>query len=185
MSRDHAGLQAILREITRNPERSDLFRWMVEHHTELIDAAKGRRLRWRSLCERFAQLGLSDMNGKPPTPATARKTWQRARAAVVVAQCQAAQSPHRQVSSNSPSRVRKEWQPEEVTPPTRTQTAGTPAAVIASVPRPTSVEPIGASVASGSTRTPEEVQAMIERALDDCHNMDWYLTLGAPRRKAK
>ena len=86
MSRDHTGLQAVLREITQSVERSSLFWWMVGHHQELTEASKDRRLPWRSLCAKFAELGLTDVAGKPATPVTARKTWQRARKAVAQAQ---------------------------------------------------------------------------------------------------
>src|SRR6516162_9519210 len=63
---------------------------MVEHHDELAQAAEGRRLRWKQLCERFAGLGLTDVNGKVASERTARATWSRARRAVAEARERAA-----------------------------------------------------------------------------------------------
>ena len=72
MSNDRKGLRAVLREIAHSAERSPLFWWMVEHHDELAQAAEGRRLRWKQLCERFAGLGLTDVNERVASERTAR-----------------------------------------------------------------------------------------------------------------
>ena len=72
MSRNRKGLRAVLREIAHSADRSALFCWMVEHHDELALAAQGRRLHWRRLCERFAALGLTDINGNAASERTAR-----------------------------------------------------------------------------------------------------------------
>lgn len=79
MTNDPKPLQAVLRKISQNSERSSLFWWMVENHRRLKAEAQGRRLRWEPLCIVFAEHGLTDVNGQPPKPNTARQTWLRAR----------------------------------------------------------------------------------------------------------
>jgi hypothetical protein len=63
-------------------EHSPLFLWMRRHHDRLLAVAAGSRLRWQALVREFAVEGLTDANGNPPSPETARKTWQRVRIAV-------------------------------------------------------------------------------------------------------
>ena len=79
MTNDPKALQAVLRRISQNSERSSLFWWMVENHRRLKAEATGRRLQWEPLCIVFAEYGLTDINGQPPKPNTARQTWLRAR----------------------------------------------------------------------------------------------------------
>lgn len=79
MTNDPKALQAVLRKISQNSERSTLFWWMVENHRRLKAEATGRRLQWEPLCIVFAEYGLTDINGQPPKPNTARQTWLRAR----------------------------------------------------------------------------------------------------------
>jgi hypothetical protein len=82
MKKGHGALKAIVGELARSSERSPLFWWMVEHHDTLVDAAAGRRIRWKPLCVKFATLGLTDGTGKPATEKTAGETWLRARTEV-------------------------------------------------------------------------------------------------------
>jgi hypothetical protein len=114
MSNDRKGLRAVLREIAHSAERSPLFWWMVEHHDELAQAAEGRRLRWKQLCERFAGLGLTDVNERVASERTARATWSRARRAVAEARERAAakRPPHR--PGRYPSRFPADWRPQVV-----------------------------------------------------------------------
>lgn len=73
------GLGVVCAKVGKPGGRSSLFWWMLEHHDRLLEAAAGRRFRWRDLCGEFAALGLSDVEGKPVSAETARKTWARAR----------------------------------------------------------------------------------------------------------
>jgi hypothetical protein len=76
--------KAILSEVARG-DRSSLFCWLVEHHDEVIEQSAGKRMRWEPLCKRFAEHGLTDINGRPATPRTARQAWFQARRAVAEA----------------------------------------------------------------------------------------------------
>ena len=76
--------KAILSEVARG-NRSTLFRWLVNHHDDLIEQAAGKPMRWEPLSKRFAEHGLTDINGQPATPSTARATWFQARKAVAEA----------------------------------------------------------------------------------------------------
>ncbi len=79
MSKCRTGLDAVLKDIVEGPQRSSLFYWLVEHHDEIAQAAAGRCIRWEPLRIRFAELGLTDADGKPPTAETSRLTWFRVR----------------------------------------------------------------------------------------------------------
>lgn len=114
MSNDRKGLRAVLREIAHSAERSPLFWWMVEHHDELAQAAEGRRLRWKQLCERFAGLGLTDVNGRVASERTARATWSRARRAVAEARERAAAKRPAHRPGRYPSQIPADWRPQVV-----------------------------------------------------------------------
>lgn len=113
MGRYGKSLRSVVNEIARGGDRSSLFWWLVEHHDELMRAADGRRLQWASLCDRFAAIGLTDLNGKTPTAHTARITWQRARKMVAEARARqtAAAAQPKRVGATPPSRVSKDWRP--------------------------------------------------------------------------
>ena len=117
-------MRAVLRRSAQRTDRSSLFWWMVEHHDELKTTASGRRLQWAALCTRFAELSLTDINGKPASPRTARETWLRARRAVEEANRRLAAKPPARVGAVYPSRIPKEWRPTVVPPMRRRRPAG-------------------------------------------------------------
>jgi len=69
----------IFESIAQPSNRSSLFWWMVEHHDDMVSSRAGRRMNWKALCARFADLGLTDVTGKPANLRSARQTWERAR----------------------------------------------------------------------------------------------------------
>ena len=111
MTRQQPSLKTVLSEIAKPDDRSNLFWWLVEHHDEIVAAANGRRMRWRRLCVRFAELGLTDRTGKPATEKVARLTWFRARQEVARVRGLAVERPSRP-GSVFPSRMPKDWKPE-------------------------------------------------------------------------
>ena len=106
--------KAILKTIARGEDRSPLFWWMVENH-DRISAAAGRRIHWKGVCAEAAAHGLTDAEGKSPSEATARQTWRRARQAVAEGRQRESAAPSR-VGAKPPSRLSKEWRPQELTP---------------------------------------------------------------------
>ena len=71
--------QTILARVERPYERSPLFEWLMTHHDAMVASSGGRRIEWSRLCADFAKEGLTDADGKPVKPATARMTWWRVR----------------------------------------------------------------------------------------------------------
>jgi hypothetical protein len=65
--------------------RSKLGRWMRANHDALMERFAGQQMDWSALAKLFGEAGLTDRAGKPPSPDTARKAWQRARKAVEAA----------------------------------------------------------------------------------------------------
>jgi hypothetical protein len=112
MTKHTKGLRAVLREVTQSSERSTLFWWMVEHHRELKASSGGRRLRWEKLSAVFNELGLTDINGNPAKPNTARQTWLRARRFVAEEERRLAAT--RRPWATYPSRMPKDFRPAAI-----------------------------------------------------------------------
>jgi hypothetical protein len=72
-------LQRVLASLQRNEKRSPLFRWLAEHHDEILEAVSGERIDWATAAESFKQAGLTDATGKPATAKIARATWYKVR----------------------------------------------------------------------------------------------------------
>ncbi len=109
MKTKRRALQVMREAVRRGPDRSALFWWMVDHHSELVKDGATGRMPWQRLCKNFVAEGLTDGNGKPPTPARAGKTWREA--------CIAVEGIGRRASSTAqkplapPSRQHPDWQP--------------------------------------------------------------------------
>ena len=103
----------ILDRIARPKTRSVLFWWLFEHHDMVEEVAGGARMSWAELCASFAEQGMTDRNGNPPNPGTARQTWWRVRkekkrlderraAALAERAARAAANPRRNMPSRFP-----------------------------------------------------------------------------------
>ena len=57
--------------------KSRLAAWMRANHDALDARLRGHRTVWSKLAAVFAEQGLVDARGNPPTAEGARKTWQR------------------------------------------------------------------------------------------------------------
>jgi len=71
--------------------RSPLYTWMMANHDAfkaIVDEAV--RPNWGKLAEEFANNGLIDGEGKPPTDECTRQTWWRVRKAVAARRVAAA-----------------------------------------------------------------------------------------------
>jgi len=112
MTKDPKGLRAVLREVGQSSERSTLFWWLVEHHRELKAGSMGRRLKWEKLSALFNELGLTDINGNPAKPNTARQTWLRARRFVAEEEQRLAAA--RRPWATYPSRMPKDFRPAAI-----------------------------------------------------------------------
>jgi hypothetical protein len=71
-----------IRDAASSGRRSALFRWMTRNFdgfaAALQDAGKPN---WAALADKFSEMGLTDRQGKSPTPAGARLTWYKVRQA--------------------------------------------------------------------------------------------------------
>ncbi|MEO8713918.1 MAG: hypothetical protein ABI369_02790 [Acetobacteraceae bacterium] len=192
MGRLGKSLRAIVGGITRSGDRSTLFWWLVDHHDEIAHAADGRRLQWNALCAHFAAAGLTDLSGKPASPATARRTWFRVREMVAEArerQAAAAAQPHR-IGATPPSRVSKDWRPSGFRQPEQSVgdlTAQSSAAQARPAP-PFAAARLPASATTGAPATrsapsgtlispddPPEVQEQLSKLEARLQQADWFL----------
>ena len=97
-------LDAFRQAITRGPDRSPLFWWLVEQHDELTaDGAAGRQ-DWKRHCATMARDGVVDAKGKPPNIEAARKAWQIVRKEVATGRAK------RPATSESPPTARSRQQ---------------------------------------------------------------------------
>lgn len=64
--------------VSRGPDRSSLFWWMVDHHADLLAKGSRGRMPWKLLCQDFIAKGLFDGSGKSPTELRASRTWREA-----------------------------------------------------------------------------------------------------------
>jgi len=154
--------KAIFDEVACNRGRSRLFWWLVQNHDEIVKKAAGNRMRWQPLCVLFAEHGLTDINGRPPTPRTARETWFQARRLVAAAKARM----HKQEDVPGlpgqvlPSRISPDWRPVVVPPPP-----------VRPPPPPHSLVPVVASGADKSAANNDgivmspEAQAVLDEAL--------------------
>jgi hypothetical protein len=71
--------------------RSPLYTWMMVNHDAFNAIVKEAvRPNWAKLAEEFANNGLTDGEGKPPTDECTRQTWWRVRKAVAARRAAAA-----------------------------------------------------------------------------------------------
>jgi hypothetical protein len=116
MTKTPLDIDAVVKAVTRPNERSTLFRWLYEHHDELVEAVKGKRIIWRAFCALFADAGLVNGNGRTPTERTARETWYRVRREVArQAAIRDTVQTMRSIPA-MPSQTPASWQPPVVAP---------------------------------------------------------------------
>jgi hypothetical protein len=108
MARQNRDTKAIDNTVARNRLRSSLFHWMVKRHDELAERWGDGKVDWRTACEEFVELGLTDTRGRAATERNARETWLQARKHVAAKRAKAAAQAPRPVH---PSRIDKEWRP--------------------------------------------------------------------------
>jgi hypothetical protein len=140
-------LKAMQQDVRHGPDRSTLYRWMVDHHAELLAEGSGGRMPWQKLCARFIAKGLADGQGKPPTPLRASRTW---REASKEAQALAERAREAALRPSPPSRQRTDWQP----PSARAAQPSTPR-----TSPPPAVNPIPSR--EGDEHLPAEVRAKL------------------------
>lgn len=128
-----AGIRAILKQIAQRGDRSPLFHWMVQHHDEMLDRAKGGKIIWGELCVTFQEHGLTNQLGQPASKRTARETWYQARKAVAQQRTNAARlaltglAPRSLMPSASPrarTPIETARSPGSPAPTTNTQSPG-------------------------------------------------------------
>jgi hypothetical protein len=88
---------------------------MVDHHVDLAARNRSGRMPWMELCATFAEMGLKDGKGKPPTPKRAGETWRLA-CAEVKARADEAQAA-KQAAPRHRSRPQDSWRPSLTTAP--------------------------------------------------------------------
>jgi hypothetical protein len=179
MTKDPKGLRAVLHEVGQSSERSTLFWWLVEHHRELKAGSMGRRLKWEKLSALFNELGLTDINGNPAKPNTARQTWLRARRFVADEERRLAAA--RRPWATYPSRMPKDFRPAAIPngngPPEQSVPVRPPPAV---GPEPRPREPRGEMPPPQAG--PEPGAETVQKALSALDKTDGYLNLFQPKR---
>jgi len=116
MTTKREDLGDVLDEIACSEERSPLFWWLLKHHAEIAQIAKGRRMRWEPLLRRVLARGLTDGSAKSPTAETVRKTWWKVRREVARATELEIVKAQLAAAKVQPSRLPATWKPTPVEP---------------------------------------------------------------------
>ena len=171
MGKCRTDLDAILKDIVEGPQRSTLFYWLVEFHDEIAQAAAGRFIRWEPLRVRFAELGLTDGDGKPATAETARTTWFKVRKEVRKRRTLHATGMLSRPAAGPP-RPPANWMPpglaqqNAASPPGGAHQDGQPAALLALLPSQQQSAPPSSTEASqdSSRPAPGSIEAARQKA---------------------
>jgi len=108
MTTGRAKTKAILSAVARTRERSPLYWWLAEHHDEMIEAARGGRIKWRAILDTIAAAGITNAAGGPPTAEIASDTWSQVRRDVAAGRVRPGKRPRQ------PSRLPATWRPQPV-----------------------------------------------------------------------
>ena len=73
---------AAIEKVARASSRSELARWMRRNHDALVQRWNGQRVDWTEIAKVFAKAGLTGRSGKPASPDSVRKAWERTQKAV-------------------------------------------------------------------------------------------------------
>ena len=96
--------------------RGDIYNWLRAHSAEVTRRLASGEMTWPTLCAEMARHGVVDRDQKEPTPNAAIRVWQRVtRDLEENGEAEAAKP--RPARTNLPSRMPKDWRPQELTPP--------------------------------------------------------------------
>ena len=94
--------------ITRFRRRSEMYRWLRQHHEMLRETLAVDQPTWQAVAERMAAAGVVDSKGQAPSAENVRKTWTRVCRDVSAVPGEAKGAP---VARQNPSRFARTWQP--------------------------------------------------------------------------
>ena len=116
--KDRNGVERVLaRNAKPGGKRSPLYRWMRKHHDRLIAEFDEHGTNWRELVKGFAEIGLTDRNGRPPTLRGAQQTWYRVRRDVAADRARKSRDPQQAVRVTPVVRSSPTPPPAEPPPP--------------------------------------------------------------------
>ena len=122
------------RRITPFRNRGPIYNWLRAHHRAIHPMMEAGRTTWPLLCKEMVRHGVVDRSGSEPSTRAASKAWQTVcRDLEEIGEAEAAK-PY-VARSKPPSRLPKDWRPQELT-------------LTASLPTP----------ATGSTKEPYDQQ---------------------------
>jgi hypothetical protein len=82
MARTNEEVLAAIENAAPASSRSELARWMRRNHDALAQRLNGQRVDWTEIAKVFAKAGLTGRSGKPASPDSVRKAWERTQKAV-------------------------------------------------------------------------------------------------------
>ena len=95
--------------------RGDIYNWLRAHAAEVTRRLASGEMTWPTLCTEMARHGVVDRDHKEPTPNAAIRVWQRVIRDLEENGGAEAAKP-RPARNNLPSRMPKDWRPQELTP---------------------------------------------------------------------
>jgi len=82
MARTNDEVLAAIEKAVTVSSRSELARWMRRNHDALVQRLNGQRVDWTEIANVFAKAGLTGRSGRPASPDSVRKAWERTQKAV-------------------------------------------------------------------------------------------------------
>jgi hypothetical protein len=103
------------RRITPFRGRGPIYNWLRAHHRAIKEMMEAGRTTWPRLCEEMVRHGVIARGGLEPSTRAASKAWQTVcRDLEELGEAEAAK-PY-VARSKPPSRLPKDWRPQEITP---------------------------------------------------------------------
>ena len=111
------------RRITPFRNRGPIYNWLRAHHRAIHPMIEAGRTTWPLLCEEMVRHGVVDRSGSEPSTRAASKAWQTVcRDLEEIREAEAAK-PY-VARSKPPSRLPKDWRPQEFTNAASSSTGG-------------------------------------------------------------
>ena len=111
------------RRITPFRGRGPIYNWLRAHHRAIKEKMDAGQTTWSFVCEEMVRHGVLARGGLEPSTRAASKAWQTVcRDLEQNGEAEAAKP--RPTRTNLPSRMPKDWRPQELTPPAVPALAG-------------------------------------------------------------
>jgi hypothetical protein len=164
-------LDRVLAGIRAQPytRRSDLYRWLREHHKELAPRIAAEAASWTVVASEIAAIGVCNRKGQPPSGKSVRLCWLR-----VCRDVEKAAAEPKAVRQKYPAQLSPAWRPEPIPQSGIARPGPQPVVPPPPIRRPASVTApqTGLAPALRDEDLPPEAQEMLRELDEDLAEQD-------------